>query len=49
MQGNEVYMLTNKKSSILHIVGVFRHCFARCVDIYVSTSCYTLTIACGAI
>jgi hypothetical protein len=39
MQDNKVYMLKNKKSGILNIVGYSDIGFARCVDIKVSTSC----------
>ena len=48
MQGNKVYMLT-KKSGNLNFVGYSDIVSARCVDIKVSTSCYILTLACGAI
>ena len=49
MQGNKVYMLTNKKSGNLVIVGYSDIVSARCVDIKVSTLSYILTLAYGAI
>ena len=49
MQNNKVYMLTNKKSDNLGIVGYSYIVSARCVDIKVSTLCYILTLAYGAI
>ena len=49
MQGNEVYMLTNKKSHNLHIVGYSDIVSARCVDIKVSTLSYIHTLAYGAL
>ena len=44
-----VYMLTNKKSDNLDILDYSDIVSARCVDIKVSTLCYILTLAYGAI
>ena len=49
MQENKVYMLTNKKSNNFDILGYSDIVSARCVDIKVSTLCYILTLAYGAI
>ena len=49
MQGNKVYMLTNKKSNNLDNVGYLDIVYARCVDIKVSTLSYILILAHGAI
>ena len=49
MQGNNVYMLTNKKSNNFDILGYSDIASARCVDLKVSTLCYILTLAYGAI
>ena len=49
MQDNKVYMLTNKKSNNFDILGYSDIASARCVDLKVSTLCYILTLAHGAI
>ena len=49
MQGNKVYMLTNKKCNNLDILGYSYIGSARCVDIKVSTLCCILTLAYGVI
>ena len=49
MQNNKVYMLTYKESNNFDILSYSDIVYARCVDLKVSTLCYILTLAHGAI